>query len=168
MKKNGFTLVELLAVIVILAIILTIAVPNVISSLDKSKKDTYIADAKKFLSLAEYEIGNKVSKPTSNEIVRINLACVDNEDLAKDPDGNPYDEDNSFVAVVRKNDTLVYYVHLMGVTNGGTSRGITLTQKEKLDDDDRLTYVDNDVTSLSDDQIKSITGVNGSIRVCSE
>ncbi len=162
-KKSGFTLVELLAVIVILAVILTIAIPNVISSLDKSRRDTFVADAKKFLSLARYEIGNKISKPASGEIVRINLACVDNEDLVSDPDGNPYDEENSFVAVVRKDDELVYYVHLMST---GGKRGVYLTQKENLDKDERITYVKNNVQSLTDAEIKEVTGVSGNIRVC--
>ena len=36
-KKNGFTLVELLAVIVILAIILVIAVPQVLSSIESAR-----------------------------------------------------------------------------------------------------------------------------------
>lgn len=37
MKKNGFTLVELIAVIVILALILLIVTPNVIGTLNRSK-----------------------------------------------------------------------------------------------------------------------------------
>lgn len=40
-KKNGFTLVELLAVIVVLAIIMVIAIPNVIGSLNDAKKSTF-------------------------------------------------------------------------------------------------------------------------------
>ena len=53
-KKNGFTLVELLAVIVILAIILLIAVPNVIGIIDKAKKDSYCSTAKLAFKSVEY------------------------------------------------------------------------------------------------------------------
>ena len=54
MKKNkGFTMVELLAAITILGIIMMIAVPNVLSIIDKNKKRTYVEDAKKIQSLAE-------------------------------------------------------------------------------------------------------------------
>ena len=53
-KKNGFTLVELLAVIVILAIILLIAVPNVIGIIDKAKKDSYCSTAKMAYKAVEY------------------------------------------------------------------------------------------------------------------
>ena len=38
MKKNGFTLVELLAVIVILAIILVIAVPKITDTIDNARR----------------------------------------------------------------------------------------------------------------------------------
>ena len=38
MKKNAFTLIELLAVIAILALILTIGVPNLLNTITKSKK----------------------------------------------------------------------------------------------------------------------------------
>ena len=40
-KREGFTLVELLAVIVILAIVLIIAVPGVLSVIQKSKTQAY-------------------------------------------------------------------------------------------------------------------------------
>ena len=47
-KKKGFTLVELLAVIVILAILLAIAVPAVTKYITKSRKDGMIATAQEF------------------------------------------------------------------------------------------------------------------------
>ena len=56
MNQKGFTLMELLATIVILSIIMLIAVPNVINTLDKNKRSfTYVEDAKKMITLAEYK-----------------------------------------------------------------------------------------------------------------
>ena len=52
-KKNGFTLVELLAVIVILAIILVIAVPKVMSIIEDAKMGTLESTAKMIASQAE-------------------------------------------------------------------------------------------------------------------
>ena len=52
-KKNGFTLVELLAVIVILAIILVIAVPQIISTITESRKGALVSSAKLIASSAE-------------------------------------------------------------------------------------------------------------------
>lgn len=55
MKNNkGFTLVELLAVIVILAIILAIAVPGISKILEGSKKSAFEADAKMLITGIDY------------------------------------------------------------------------------------------------------------------
>lgn len=167
MNRKGFTLIELLAVLVILSIIMGIAIPNVVSTLEKSKKDTYIADAKKFLSLAKTEIANNINKPTDGELVRINLACVDNQDLTKDPDGNKYSETDSFVIIVRKDEQLVYYVNLVGEGTNGKNRGIRLTEKKLLDEDGHSKYVIKNFSIPNDDEIRSITNVTGGIRTCS-
>ena len=53
--KKGFTLVELLAVIVILAIILAIAVPGISNMMDNSKKSAFEADAKMIITGLEYQ-----------------------------------------------------------------------------------------------------------------
>lgn len=55
MNEKAFTLVELIAVVVIMAIIMVIATPNIVNMLDKGKKEDYIADAKNFISKATYE-----------------------------------------------------------------------------------------------------------------
>ena len=41
MKKNGFTLVELIAIIVLLAIMTLIALPSLLSTTEKSKNEEY-------------------------------------------------------------------------------------------------------------------------------
>ncbi len=167
MNRKGFTLIELLAVIVILAVIMTIAVPNVISTLDRNKKDSYIGDAKKFLSQAKYQISSKINKPAVGEIVKIKLSCVDNEDIDQDPEGNPYDEENSFVVIIRENDELVYYVNLIGKGSNDKNRGIRLTKKSNLDSDDRMKLIEKNITVPTDAEIRTITGVTGGIRTCS-
>ena len=40
-KRNAFTLIELLAVIVILAVILVISIPRILDVIDESKKDLF-------------------------------------------------------------------------------------------------------------------------------
>lgn len=56
MKNNkGFTLVELLAVIVILAIILAIAVPGISKIIEGSKKGAFEADAKMLITGINYK-----------------------------------------------------------------------------------------------------------------
>ena len=53
MKKNGFTLVELLAVIVILAIILVIAVPKISDTINNAKKGSMASSVKMIAAAAE-------------------------------------------------------------------------------------------------------------------
>ncbi len=48
-KKNGFTLVELLAVIVILAIIMVIAIPAVLDVMNRSRKSAFVLYAQKVI-----------------------------------------------------------------------------------------------------------------------
>ena len=75
--KNGFTLVELLAVIVILAIILVIAVPKVMSVIEDSKKATLESTAKMIASTAEKQkvqntvLGN-TEEITCDSVAKIN------------------------------------------------------------------------------------------------
>jgi type IV pilus assembly protein PilA len=61
-NKRGFTLVELLAVIVILAVILVIAIPNVIKVIDKAKLDTYKRNEDMLVSATQkYMAANGIS-----------------------------------------------------------------------------------------------------------
>ena len=52
-KRNGFTLVELLAVIVILAVILVIAVPQILHTIDSARLGAFKSTAKLLLTQAE-------------------------------------------------------------------------------------------------------------------
>ena len=58
-KKKGFTLVELLAVIVILAVILVIAVPQIMSVIESARKGSIESTAKLIAESAEREYTNR-------------------------------------------------------------------------------------------------------------
>lgn len=166
-SEKGFTLVELLGVLVILSIIMVIAIPNTISVLDKNKKETYIADAKKLLSRAEYELlrDTSIEKPRSPlEISILYLSFLNNGDFEKDPEGYNYDEANSFVVVTLKNDTIEYYVQLKGAKQGDArkNRGIPLTSADSLIAEERLNYVMKDMGNLNKTEIaRRISQLNG-------
>ena len=54
-KKNGFTLVELIAVIAILGVILLLIVPNVITTFGNGRKDTFIRQVQSIWKEADKE-----------------------------------------------------------------------------------------------------------------
>lgn len=81
MNTKGFTLVELLAVIVILAIILLIAVPNVMGIIEKAKQDAFCSTAK--LAYNSVELFNlQYSTQIAGDSITIDLSTgsAENQD----------------------------------------------------------------------------------------
>lgn len=69
MKKRGFTLVELLAVIVILAIIALIATPVILNVIEKSKKGAAENSAQGYIEAVEkQQARNLLDEDTTNDI----------------------------------------------------------------------------------------------------
>lgn len=52
-NTKGFTLVELLAVIVVLAVIILIAMPSVMSAMDKARKNSLYTEASEIIKIAQ-------------------------------------------------------------------------------------------------------------------
>ena len=149
MNKRGFTLVELLGVIVILSIVMLIAIPNITSTLERSKRDQYLTDAKKLIASAEYELRKgEIEKPAEGKIVKISLDYLSTTDIEKDPDGKSYSLTNSYVVVTRKNGYLKYYASLVadhGKDGVNTWYGIRLAEKSELDSDTRYNLITKNV-----------------------
>ena len=86
MKKNkGFTLVELLAVIVILSLLLVIAVPNVIAISQRIRKNMYCSKIEDIESAAKI-YGNDnidVLETTANNKIEINVYTLVSNNLFK-------------------------------------------------------------------------------------
>ena len=148
-KRNGFTLVELLAVIVILGIIMVIAIPNVTGILFKNRAATYVEDAKKLATTAEYKLRGSntgIVKPTNGKCVIMNLAYLDNSEFEKPPYGGTYLKDESFV-VIKKNgakNEYEYYVQLLEeIKDGSSLRGIPFMRAADLYKDNSTNLVAN-------------------------
>ena len=158
-NKKGFTLIELLAVVVILGVIMTIAIPNVTATIDKNKKETFIEDAKKVVSAAEYKIRSdtKIEYPDENNITVISLEKIGSDEIAVSPFDTEYSEKKSFVAIT-KEPTIdssayeyIYYVHLVACSDPlcenndedsvSKNRGINLRQVKDLDTSERFDLV---------------------------
>lgn len=64
MNKRGFTLVELLAVIVVLGIVISIAVPTTMNLINNSKKKAFVHDARAYINAARYSVLSENGKKT--------------------------------------------------------------------------------------------------------
>lgn len=112
---KGFTLVELLAVIVILAVILTIAVPNVMKIIEKSKKDSFESTAAMMISTAKIQASsNNEYLPAEDKCSVIKFDILDLDNTDKDVDGGVYDKNNSYIVIVNNAGIYKYYVTLKG------------------------------------------------------
>lgn len=67
MKRNGFTLVELLAVIVILSLVLAIAFPKVSSLIENEKQRTFKLSVNSLINGAKNVCANYQSELNANE-----------------------------------------------------------------------------------------------------
>jgi general secretion pathway protein G len=88
--KNGFTLVELMVVIVIIGLLATVVIINVLPATDKAAKTKAKADVATLEQGVEMYRLNKLRYPSGAE----GLQAVSSEGyvkrLPKDPWGNPY------------------------------------------------------------------------------
>ena len=139
----GFTLIELIATITILGIIMLIAVPNVISVVTKNKNQTYVNDARKFVTLAKYKFESdaNIMRPTSTNCAVIMLSSVDRSELQSGPEDGTYETDSnatdqSYVVIKYENSTYVYYVQLIETysnkNNTVQKKGIALMKYNDL------------------------------------
>ena len=79
-KRNAFTLIELLAVIVILAVILVISIPRILDVIDESKLDSFKTSAQLIADSAEKKyVENKLNN-IDEEITCENVTKLSKED----------------------------------------------------------------------------------------
>lgn len=147
-NSKGFTLIELLAVIIILGVIMTVAIPNVIATLDRNKKDSMINDALRAITSAKYTMraNTEYEYPDDNTIVILPFKKLENLDLEISPYDTYYSMNDSFVAITNEStdggdSERVYYVHLVSCETEECStddeslaqnRGINLVSEEDL------------------------------------
>ena len=82
-KRNAFTLIELLAVIVILAVILVISIPRILDVIETSKKDSFKNSAQLIADTAEKKKVSDKLLGKDEEITCKDVAKINDEDYNK-------------------------------------------------------------------------------------
>lgn len=133
MKRKGFTLVELLVVIVIIALLIIIALISIIMILNKYKKKAYVVDANEMVgSVKELAVTDTsllpkhIDNPTYIGISDIKLQSGTG---TKSPYGSLYSED-SYVKIEKNSSTGSYTYSISLVDNDGN--GIEETPIDSL------------------------------------
>ena len=119
-KKNGFTLVELLAVVVIMAIIALVAVPNVVSMLERNKKKQMVSDAKEMFNKFQNKITLGTLKcedtsPCSLTLIDLGLSGKQDGYGAKYDDRSSVTYDNGTFTITLTTDK--HCLNKTGITN---------------------------------------------------
>ena len=165
MNRKGFTLVELLASLVILGLLMGIAIPNVVGTIRKQRKNTYIEDAKRLVTRARTMISaNNLDKSSGT---CYSLRFLDNGDFSDAPNGGKYLRYYSFVRVNGSD----YYVTLVECTtckNIGQEDLTTIPSGSVLQGIKNRTYnnlIHNDsatswVTSLTTGELTNTNSTN--------
>ena len=96
-NNKGFTLVETIAVIIILGVVLSITVPSITNVVKSTNKNRMISDAETFISeVKEYVESDTIGNtPKDNKYKLVDIKSK----LSKSPYGGNYNMESSFVII---------------------------------------------------------------------
>jgi type IV pilus assembly protein PilA len=123
--QRGVTLVELLAVVVILGIISAIAVPNIGKIIDNTKADAHVANAQQMANAARLYVLTEKPKVTLPKTIELNeLISKGYIESFSDPSGTSYDAgvstgdtiEGSLVTISKTGGVYTYTVTLKSAT----------------------------------------------------
>jgi len=128
LNNKGFTLVELLAMLVVLGILMAVTVPNISGILGSQKINVLKEDVSKMVDSAKIKVSsdNSIKKPKNGKCLVFTLKYLDsNDDFKSGPNGGLYDMFGSFVIVKREGSRYKYYVRLAEKTDKGGYYGVS-------------------------------------------
>jgi type IV pilus assembly protein PilA len=146
--QRGLTLIELLAVVVILGIIAAIAIPAIGKVIDNTKVDAHIANASQMVSAAKMAASVEAdAKPALNDDKFLPLAYLQEKgflDAFTDPDGTNYVggtttsadaavANTSYVKVTDTNGKLTFEVALYGSKRHIAQEAISTITRDDVD-----------------------------------
>ena len=163
MNKKGFTLTELIATIVILGVLMTVAIPNVLSIIERNKALNMVEDAKKLITEVEYEIkrDTTIELPSNGKRTIISLSYLRQKgstNLEESPYGIRYN-DSSYVSISNTENIYTYSVTLTAIDTKSdnsikpNSRGIKSKTLESLNNSNNDNLVEKASNFTSNDLI---------------
>jgi len=155
-NKKGFTLVELLAMLVVLGILMGVAIPNITGILGNQRLNVIKTDATNLVERVKTKVTKDplITKPSVGQCLILTLDYLDdNEDFEEGPNGEPYFRYDSFVLYTKETvasgaSKYKYYVRL--VETDGETKGVGFD----------LVDIDQ-ISELKNDNIKKITTIYG-------
>ena len=142
MNNKGFTLVEILAMLVVLGVLMAVTIPNITGILNKQKISITISDSEKLVESAKSTMVTKKDfvKPNVNECIVFTMNELDkNDDYGTGTNGGTYNKYASFVVVKRvekstKTTGYEYYVRLVELSDE-KYYGVDLAKIESIQDE---------------------------------
>ena len=134
-NSKGFTLVELLAMLVVLGILMVVAVPNITGIMRNNRLNGYKGDAKQMVEKTNIMVSKtkSIKKPAAGECLIFTLDYLNtNDDLTAGPNGGLYNQEESFVIYTRQGQKYEYYVRLIEDVDG-SSVGMNFIQSDRID-----------------------------------
>lgn len=135
-KQKGFTLIEMIAVVIILGVILIIVVPSISNYINNSRKSAYIADLDAYVksAVASFAMKEYGSLPIDGEILIVPFKHIELEknNTHKSPYG-PFDLERSYiVALPTSSGNYKIYVNSIDSAGYGIKNGI-IKELDKVD-----------------------------------
>lgn len=155
MNRKGFTLVELLVMLVVLSILVGITVPNIAGIIRDNKKSIIMDDASRLIDNAKVRVSiNEVEYlPQSSgwECTILRLSTLDrNDDFKEGPNDGVYDPNESFVLVKNTGTEFKYYVRLVEI-KGDKKYGIDFADSVDVEKRDKRVFdTDVELNSIGD------------------
>ena len=138
MNKRGFTLVEVISVIVIIGVLMLIAIPAVSNYIMSSRRASYAANVHAFVETinGKYDSKDYGSYVKDDEVMVIPFKTIELEvgDNDESPFG-PYDFTKSYVLILTEYNKYQIYVNAVDSTGTGIlMRTVNELSKENVDD----------------------------------
>jgi type IV pilus assembly protein PilA len=141
-NEKGLTLIELLAVVVILGIIAAIAVPSIGGLIDNTKKDAHVANAQQMVSSAKLALTTDANLQKDG-VFFLTLGYLEGENFIekiKDPDGGNYIPGGTSIVKTTLPDTKVSFVKIengvvktVKLVNDSKKRGVQESNGSSVD-----------------------------------